>query len=377
MAKKTFNPFLLQGYKSPSYFCNREQETANLINAVENGRNTTVLAIRRLGKTGLIKHVFYYLGKKKNYQCYYIDIMACQNLAEFTKALTSEILGKLHENPLQILKKAASVLKHIKAQLTFDPATGKSQLQFGINNAQEAEKTLEEVFNYLVKNSRTKRVVIAIDEFQQILNFPEKNVEAILRTRIQHLNNANFIFSGSQKHMLLAMFGHAGRPFYQSTELLSLKRIDNKKYLSFINRFFKSSGKTINKDDIEHILDWTRTHTYYVQYVCNKLYGMDKTFIVRDDINLMFQNILSENEPIFYNYRNLLTTQQWNVLKALAKNGGSNEPTGKEFLKKYDLHAASTVKSCLVALIEKEFVYRENNTYYVYDLFFERWLERM
>ena len=174
MAKKTFNPFLLQGYESPSYFCNREQETANLINAVENGRNTTVLAIRRLGKTGLIKHVFYYLEKKKNYQCYYIDIMAYQNLVEFTKALTSEILGKLHKNPLEILKKAAGVLKHIKAQLTFDPATGKSQLQLGIDNAQEAEKTLDEVFNYLTKNSRTKRVVIAIDEFQQILNFPEK-----------------------------------------------------------------------------------------------------------------------------------------------------------------------------------------------------------
>jgi len=159
--------------------------------------------------------------------------------------------------------------------------------------------------------------------------------------------------------------------------MLSLKRIDRVKYLKFISRFFESSGKSIKNEDIGYILNWTRVHTHYVQYVFNKLYGMDKTSITEDDIRALLQDILTEKEPVFYNYRNLLTTQQWNVLRALAKNGGANEPTGREFLRKHDLHAASTVKSCLNALVDKEFVYRENNTYYVYDLFFERWLERM
>ena len=371
------NPFLLQGYTSPKYFCDREKETKSLISAIENGRNVTLIAHRRLGKTGLIKHAFHLLSKRKNHQCFYVDIMACHNLADFTEVMTSEILGKLHKGPLQILKKAAGVLRYIKAQVTFDPDNQKPQLQIEIDNEQEAEKTLDELFRYLAQNRQSKNIVIAIDEFQQILNFPEKNIEAILRSRIQHLNHTNFIFSGSQKHILLAMFGHTGRPFYQSTEMLSLNRIDRAKYLKFISRFFESSGKSIKNEDIGNILNWTRVHTYYVQYVFNKLYGMDKAFITEDDINSLLQDILTEKEPIFYNYRNLLTTQQWNVLRALAKDGGADEPTGSECLKKYDLSAASTVKSCLTALIDKEFVYRENNTYYVYDLFFERWLARV
>jgi len=183
MNKKTIhNPFLLQGYKSPKYFCDREKETKSLISAIENGRNITLIANRRLGKTGLIKHAFHYLTKKKNHQCYYVDIMACQNLADFTKVITFEILGKLHNGPLQILKEAAGVLRHIKAQVTFDQDTGKPQLQIGIDNAQDAEKTLDELFRYLGQSRKSKNIVIAIDEFQQILKFPEKNMEAVLRS---------------------------------------------------------------------------------------------------------------------------------------------------------------------------------------------------
>ena len=53
---KRKNPFLTAGYEGPETFCDRERETAELIASIENGRNTTLIAPRRYGKTGLIKN---------------------------------------------------------------------------------------------------------------------------------------------------------------------------------------------------------------------------------------------------------------------------------------------------------------------------------
>jgi len=51
------NPFLIAGYYSPEYFCDRETETAKIISALENDRNISLISPRRFGKTGLIHHV--------------------------------------------------------------------------------------------------------------------------------------------------------------------------------------------------------------------------------------------------------------------------------------------------------------------------------
>ncbi|MBF4213444.1 ATP-binding protein, partial [Pseudomonas donghuensis] len=68
----------------------------------------------------------------------------------------------------------------------------------------EEESTLKEIFDYL--GSSEKRCYIAIDEFQQIAEYPEKGVEALLRSYIQFLPNVNFIFAGSKQHVMQEMF---------------------------------------------------------------------------------------------------------------------------------------------------------------------------
>lgn len=48
------NPFILYGYESEKYFCDRRAETAELKRLVTNGNNVALIAPRRIGKTGLI-----------------------------------------------------------------------------------------------------------------------------------------------------------------------------------------------------------------------------------------------------------------------------------------------------------------------------------
>ncbi len=369
------NPFLIKTYHSPKYFCDRKEETQALSDAITNGRNVTLFALRRLGKTGLIHHVFNKL-RKDNWECYYVDIMFCNNIKQLANKMTIEILQKLHDSPMSIIEKASKVLKHLRANVVFDQITGMPQLELGIGDEKMAENTLESLFDYIDEYSRKKKkVVIAIDEFQQIINFPEKNVEALLRSKIQHMSNTQFIFSGSQQQMLSAMFGNVKRPFYRSTEMMNLKHIPKEAYKKFIKRNFKNGGYSIDNYVIDQIFNETRLHTYYVQYVCNKLYNLEKN-ITEQDVVMVLKDIILEQESIFYNYRNLLTEEEWKLLKAVAVEGGVAHPMSRDFLHIHELSGASTVRACLERLKRDEFIYHEEGKYYVYDVFFDKFLKQ-
>ncbi|MBK7651075.1 MAG: ATP-binding protein [Flammeovirgaceae bacterium] len=368
MAAST-NPFLIKGYLDKNHFCDRGEETARLIKAMENGRNVTLSSIRRMGKTGLIYHVFSQLKKKND--CVYVDIMPTADLTDFTRTFGKAILNSL-ENPYQkSVKQLLGIFKRFTPTLSIDPATGQPSFEISVTTTKESDATLEDIFNYL--RSRKKKVIIAIDEFQQILNYPEKRTEALLRSYIQRLNNVEFIFSGSQQHLLSQMFTNASRPFFQSTELHFLDRISKDAYRKFIIYHFASNQKKIKEQEINTLLEWTQLHTHYVQSLCNKLYTQPEKELTHEVLNRCMQDILLENETYYYSYQRLLTDQQWNLLKAIAQEEFVSKINQREFLNRYKL-SASTVQRSIKALEEREMVIYEKDAYRIYDVFLGRWL---
>ncbi len=372
---KPKNPFLVSGYHSPEYFCNREEETGRVIRALENGRNITIFSIRRLGKTGLIEHVFNRLSSEKNRHLFYLDILPTTDLNGFVNLFATAILGKLESKPEKFIKKIGDIFKGIRPVISFDPITGIPAFQINVQSIEEADRTLENIFLYL-KESR-KKIVIAIDEFQQITNYPEKNVEAVLRTNIQRALDVNFIFSGSQKHILLSVFSKYGSPFYQSTEMMQLERIPEKDYGEFIIAKFVKGKKKISSGTVAKVLEICRRHTYYVQFLCNRLYGLKDSTITESLVTNTLESILKENEPVYINYRNLLTAYQWKVLTAIALEGNAKLITSKDFIAKHKLGTPSSVHTAVKALLTREMIYKENDDYFIYDVFLERWLEHI
>jgi hypothetical protein len=79
-------------------------------------------------------------------------------------------------------------------------------------------------------------VVLAIDEFQQINDYPEKTRKHCYNL-LQTLKNIRFIFCGSKKDMMIDLFSNAKRPFYSSTKFISLDKID-KKYMPIYSKNF-------------------------------------------------------------------------------------------------------------------------------------------
>ena len=364
------NPFIISGYVSPEYFCDREEETARMLNAIENGRHVTLFSPRRMGKTGLIKHLFYKAGKKKGYIPVYVDIMATTSLREFTEVFGKAVLTAIGKNEA-LMKKILKRLSALRLKLTIDHLTGEPALSFDVNNAREAEKSLDTIFRYLADQSR--RIVIAIDEFQQITNYPEKNLEAILRTHLQTVNNVCIIFSGSRKHILTEIFSSPDRPFYNITEMMEIGVIEPEVYKTFICERFRKGSVSISVSALDRIVEISGLHTFYVQYFCNRLYSEYKN-INTDVVDRTLITILRENEPVYANYLNLLTAMQYRVLKAVALNDGIDNPLSKEFLSKYDLGAASSVSQAIKSLSDKEFVFFSKNRYRLNDVFLAQWI---
>ncbi len=374
--KKADNPFVIKGYVSKDLFCDREKEVADLYRAVMNGVDITLLSPRRMGKTGLIYHFFDFLSKEKNVQSLYVDIYSARSLNDFIKLLAEAILLKFPEKT-SIGNQFLQIIKGFRPLISYDPISGEPQIQIAYQSIQEKEYTLQGLFQFLDKQSF--RIVLAIDEFQQIMEFPEKNMEALLRTYIQQLKNVRFIFCGSKKTMMIDLFSNAKRPFFASTQYLELNKIEYEVYRNFIRRQFEKSDVRIEDDALDFILSWTKRHTFFTQSLCNQLYSTGEKLVTISEVKKSCLDILKRNEVIFFQYRQLLTAAQWNFMIAIAKEGEVSQLTAKKFISRYEIGTPSDARRLSKALLEKELlletIYKTGSTYQVYDVFLSRWLE--
>ncbi|MDL2262912.1 AAA family ATPase [Bacteroidales bacterium OttesenSCG-928-I21] len=371
---KPYNPFLVAGYHSPKYFCDRETETEKIISALKNGRNISLLSPRRFGKTGLIKHVFHTISEQdKNTVCVYFDIFSTQNLGDFVKIFAENILGKIEGNIERAMKKIAGLFKSFRPVLSYDALSGVPELSVTIE-PETAMQSLQEIFAYLQQSN--KQCYIAIDEFQQVAEYPEKGTEALLRSHIQFLHNVKFIFSGSRQHVMSEIFLSAKRPFYQSTQIMSLGTIDRNTYFQFANAHFQKNKFTLSDECFQTIYSQFEGHTWYVQAILNRLYEYRKNIHSTEIILYAIQELLEENT---YNYQELLNAYsdvQVNLLRAVAKEKVVLQINSSDFITRHRLKSASSVSRALQKLLDNELIYKSERGYIVYDKFLGLWLAK-
>ncbi len=367
------NPFSLTAYHGPAFFCDRVNETKQLQSNARNGVNTILLSERRMGKTGLLQHTFHTLPPRM--KGIYIDIFATTSLKEFTNLLATAIYQAFPQKN-SIGKKFLLLLKALRPVFSFDEVSGAPEVSLDFAQEKQFEKSLTHLLNFL--DQQPILSIVAIDEFQQITTYPEKNVEAYLRTIIQQLKNVRFIFSGSSQHLLAEMFQSAKRPFFSSSQAIYLHEIDSKIYATFIKQKFAAFKRTISNEALEFILEYTKLHTYYTQALCNKIFSLPIKKITLHDAQLAAQLILDEHATFFFQYRTLLTTNQWQLLKAIAKEDKVYQISAKQFIHNHHLGTPANVQRSLEALLTKEMVFakkdEKGNYYRVYDCFLARWL---
>lgn len=369
--RKITNPFLINKYVSPDYFCDREKETDTLISALKNGRNITLISPRRMGKTGLIKNAFHNIGNDG--YCFYLDIYQTKSFASFVKMLGKAVLGSIESEPMKLLQRVAQAFRSLRPSMSIDGVTGEPSLSLDIVD-NEAEKSLEEILGYLEKAD--KPCYIAIDEFQAIATYPETQTEALLRSHIQQMTNVQFIFAGSERHVMINMFGNASRPFYQSTQTMHIDVIDREKYLQFAQRLFSQHERQITDEAFYTVYDRMQGHTWYVQYICNRLFELGDKTIDKPTVETTIVDIINEYEGTFYSMNKLLSVGQLKLLTAIAQEYQVKEVLSNKFLQSHALGAASSVRTAHQALLDKDMLIDNMGTTTIYDKFYAEWLRK-
>jgi len=378
---KITNPFIVGHYESAEYFCDRENEVQTLIKHVENGRNVTLTSPRRMGKTGLISHLFAQPEIKDKYYTFFIDLYATSSLNEFVALMGKVIYDDLRKRENNWTEKFVRLLSSLRTGVKVDSTTGSMTFNIGFSEIAAPQVSLDEIFEYLEKTDR--HCIVAIDEFQQIMQYDEKNIEALLRTKIQHCRNVSFIFTGSKQHLMTQMFLSQSKPFYQSTIGMSLDIIPLDKYITFAQRLFAQYDKSVEATTVETVYHRFYGFTWYVQAVMNELFSMterggkcDVSFV-----NIAIDHILTYQSDFFKAITANLATKQRFLLQAIACEECAEHHTvtgitTSEFIRRYSLTSASSVQSAMKGLIEKGCVTNEGGHYHIDDLFLAEFMSR-
>ena len=368
------NPFVVGRYVSDHYFCDREEETEFLTKQVVNGRNVALISSRRMGKTGLIWHCFNQPRLQEGFYTFFVDIYATTSLAEFVYLLGKAIYEELKPRKTRWAEGFFQAIRSLRVGFKLDALTGEPGFDIGLGDIRAPETTLDEIFAYL--EGADKPCIVAIDEFQQIASYEEKNVEALLRTRIQRFRQSLSIFSGSKRHLMSQMFNSSSKPFYQSAISMGLEPIPLETYRAFASRLFEERGKQVDAGLIGHVYAQFEGCTWFVQMLMNELFaltapgercGMEKW-------EAALANVIRSQEGSYKELLSHLAPKQKAVLQAIAKEGRASGVTSAAFIRKYSLPSASSVQSALKPLLKNDWVTQEGDAYRVYDYFFAEWL---
>lgn len=370
------NPFVTNGYVGADYFCDRVNETDFLVRMLTNENNIALISPRRLGKTDLIRHCFEQPEIKEHYYTFIIDIYATKSLEDFVHVLGKAILDTLRSKGRSAWELFLNVVLSLRSEISFD-VNGSPVWGIGLRTVQNPSVALDEIFRYLSQADR--HCLVAIDEFQQITHYDDgDNVEAALRTYIQRCPNANFIFSGSQRHLMGEMFTSPARPFYQSVTVFNLKPIPLDKYAEFAKEKFEKAGKHLADGVVESLYEQFDSITSYMQKIMNYLYqitqkGETCTLSMIDEAIGYILDISSDTyEGMLYQ----MPEKQRNVFIAIGSDREVKGISGGDFTKRHHLPSPSAVVSAVKGLLEKDFITQDKNVYKVYDKFFQLWLER-
>lgn len=343
-------------------FCNRKEELSHLKRNIQLIKPTIIMSPRRYGKTSLALNMFQHLKAIYSHIDFYKEV----DEDDIEKSIINgvgQLLGQIEPKPKQLLRLAseffADMHVHVilnKPSLSIEISRRSKKPADNIQKALQRLQTLSE--------KRNKRVILFMDEFQKVAEITDKNysIEAAIRHVAQISKNVIYIFSGSNRHLIEAMFFDSKRPFYKLCDLICLDRIKAGHYYNYIQKAAsKQWKKKLSNNTIDIILNLTKCHPYYVNLLCSKLW-LGK-YPTEKEVDSCWDICANETRSQIEKEIDLLSFNQKKMIICLARYGKIDKPTGQDFLAKAGLSSTSAAQA-LSVLIEKDYIYKDEEGYY-------------
>ncbi len=356
-------------------FVDRVEELQRLIQDLDASQKIFLISPRRYGKSSLIRRA----------------------LATMTRrgALTVEVTVSSFSSYVAFLEGYARALA--AAETTWDRArswlreaisstridVGADSRAVAFPNARterDVSRLAEEVFTLPARLAQTRRrkVIVALDEFQAVAGYNGGSVEHALRAAVQHQRDVGYVFAGSEPSLMERMLSPR-RPFYKAGPVMRLEKIPAEEFAAFIDGRFTRSGMKPEAGLGAAIVELAENLPYDVQRLAHETWdevrGRTRRRATLDDLHQALKRLLAEHQMIFEAVWQHLTLTQRAALRAVVLEGGRGLLSA-DVRVRHRLGGPSTVQRALAALVRDDVVTRDGDRYAVVDSLLREWVAR-
>lgn len=369
------NPFVFGKAAEGEYFTDRQEDARRLNANLTHGINTILISPRRWGKTSLVKKVISEISNP-SIRPIYIDIFQCKSENEFYHAFASTIIKQTSSKLEEWAEMAKTFLSRVSPKFSFGPdPMSDFSMSFDWNPKDDSDLDILQLPEKIAQKKNI-RLVICLDEFQQIGDFPDSiKFQKKLRSAWQHQQHVTYCMFGSKKHLMEQFFNDKSMPFFKFGDMMFLKKIPTSEWVPFICDKFKETGKVITMEQATKICDITDNLSSYVQHLAWIIWYKSGKVVTNEDIDSAVNDLLEQNRIFFQREVEQLSELQMNFLRAVA-SGITTGHSSKEVIKKYRLESSANVNAIKKALLKKDIIDIEGQAITINDSLFKLWINR-
>jgi len=380
----TSNPFVYGEVVPAAAFVDRIAELERLVGDLAAGQKVFLISPRRYGKSSLIRRALAAMSRRGAITVD-VTVSSFSSYVAFLEGYARALVAAetKWDRARAWLREA---IRSARVEVGADPSpdgSGSASLRVSFPNARtdrDISQLAQEVFALPARlaETRRRRVVVALDEFQAVAGFNGGSVEHALRAAVQHQREVGYVFAGSEPSLMERMLGPK-RPFYKAGPVMRLEKIPADEFAHFIDVRFSRSGIKPEEGLGAAIVDLAGNLPYDVQRLAHETWddvrARGRRRATLDDLHDALKRLLAEQQTIFESVWQRLTLPQRAALRAVVVEDGSGLLSA-DVRERYRMGGPSTVQAALAALLRDDVIAREGDRYRVVDSLLREWVAR-
>lgn len=369
------SPFQFGTLATEDNFIDRVEDRKLLKQLLSSHINVMLISPRRWGKSSLVKKAMSELiVEDKNVRVCYIDAFSIGSEAEFYRIFASQVIACASSKMERWIEDAKKFLMGVVPQVVLnDQVTDFAAFDLKFVPQEKDKMTILQLPEMLAKEKGI-RIVVCIDEFQQLANLPEySDMEGKMRSVWQQQQLTSYCLYGSKRNMMLNIFNNSNSPFYRFGQVIFMNKIAKEHWMPFIVSAFENTGKSISTDFVERICDIVACHSWYLQQLCYFIWSYTATEVTEEVFELGLKQVMNINTPMFQNDTENLSSTQIEMLKAIAN--GEQHFSSQAVKQIYSLGNPNTIVKNKRTLQNKDIVEMQKNEFVFVDPIYQLWFK--
>lgn len=369
------SPFQFGTLATEDNFIDRVEDRKLLKQLLSSHINVMLISPRRWGKSSLVKKAMSELiVEDKNVRVCYVDAFSIGSEAEFYRTFASQVIACASSKMERWIEDAKKFLMGVVPQVVLnDQVTDFAAFDLKFVPQEKDKMTILQLPEMLAKEKGI-RIVVCIDEFQQLANLPEySDMEGKMRSVWQQQQLTSYCLYGSKRNMMLNIFNNSNSPFYRFGQVIFMNKIAKEHWMPFIVSAFENTGKSISTDFVERICDIVACHSWYLQQLCYFIWSYTATEVTEEVFELGLKQVMNINTPMFQNDTENLSSTQIEMLKAIAN--GEQHFSSQAVKQIYSLGNPNTIVKNKRTLQNKDIVEMQKNEFVFVDPIYQLWFK--